>query len=157
MPRTCVPVPITQIICEKECCTMHAFPVRCCVAITGHKSQGMTVASGEPYETCIIHLPEKGEKVAAGYEMVVNSRPKALANFCYGNEIRNLDKSALKKIGQSDAHTQRRRFQEEIKRIYNDSKEAIKAEIGTMDPMHAGPYKRGCAYLNDWYRKKFWT
>ena len=50
MPRTCVPVPITHVICEKGCCSMHAFPVRCSVAITGHKSQGMTVAEGEPYE-----------------------------------------------------------------------------------------------------------
>ena len=38
-----------------------AFPLRVCKAITGHKSQGMTIAKGEPFEMVVVKLPEKGE------------------------------------------------------------------------------------------------
>ena len=134
-----------------------AFPLRVCKAITGHKSQGMTIAKGEPFEMAVVHLPKKGDRVAAGWEMVTSSRAKTLQDFCYGNNVRNLSKSSLRRIGKSESHDQRRAFQEGLKRKYRATKREVMEMIGALDPGGNGSHREGCMFLLKWYRKEFWN
>ena len=57
LPATCVPVPIVKVRCEKGCCGAEALPLRMAISLTGHKSQGMTIARGEQFDKVVIHLP----------------------------------------------------------------------------------------------------
>ena len=98
---------------------MEAFPLRVCKAITAHKSQGMTIAVGEPFDKVVLRYSETGTRVPPGLQMVMTSRPKGLENFCIGNKISDLDKGGLKKIGTSAPHSKRRAYQAELKQIYS--------------------------------------
>ena len=156
-PRTHVPIPMFEFRCDKKCCLMMAFPLRVCKAITGHKSQGMTIAKGEPFEMAVVHLPEKGEKVPPGWEMVTSSRAKTLQDFCYGNNTRDLNKSTLRDIGKSAAHDEHRAFQDGLKRTYRDTKREVMESIAALDPSGNGSYREGCMFLLKWYRNEFWN
>jgi hypothetical protein len=50
LPRTYIPIPIVEEMCEVKCCSARALPLRCCKALSQHKCQGMM--SGNPFE-CI--------------------------------------------------------------------------------------------------------
>jgi len=117
----------------------------------------MTVATGEPFEMAVVHLPEKGELVPAGYSMVTSSRAKALNDFCFGNEVRNLSKTELLAVGKSTANNERRDFQDGLKRTYRDTKHVVVESIGALDPGNGGSYKEVCNFLLKWYRREFWN
>ena len=156
MDRTCVPVPTVCFRCEKNCCTMVTFPLRIAVAITAHKSQGMTIAEDEPFEYAVMHYPEPGTRAPPlGLEHVMTTRPKNLANFCIGNLLNDLDKNTIKRIGKSDGHDKRRAYQNELKQIYKTDKIRMEAEIGEMDPSGNSSYDAGRLFLLQWYRDQF--
>ena len=62
LPRTFVPVPVVDIRCEKKCCSMSMIPLIISIAITIHKSQGMTIGPNEMYEKLIYHFHEENQK-----------------------------------------------------------------------------------------------
>ena len=66
-------IPLT-IRCEKICYTFSLIPLRVCKALTIHKSQGMSVSSGIPYESTVIYLLEIGERTNPGSALVTTSR-----------------------------------------------------------------------------------
>ena len=143
--------------CELKCFAMEAFPLRVCKAITGHKSQGMTIAVGEPFESVVLHYPETGTRVPPGLQTVMTSRPKGLENFCIGNKVSDLDKGGLKKIGKSTSDSKRRVYQAELKQIYRQTNGRVKGEIGALDPNGRNSYEDGCKFLLHWYRNTFWA
>ena len=55
---TCAPIPVITEHCQKHCCTMSTIPLRVCIALTIHKSQGMTIGNGEIFEKAIVYLPD---------------------------------------------------------------------------------------------------
>ena len=57
MPSTFIPVPIAIFCCKKDC-GMEAFRLSVCKAITGHRSQRMTIAVDEPFEKRVLCYPE---------------------------------------------------------------------------------------------------
>ena len=50
------------------------MPLRDYRALTIHKSQGMSIEPGNPFESAAIYLPEKREKTNPGLELVATSR-----------------------------------------------------------------------------------
>ena len=92
MPCTCVPVPIVEIYCTNRYCGMETFPLCMSVALTGHKSQGTTIAKGEPFEKVVIHFPTNGKSNVTGLEIAMTSRASSLSNFCLGHRVADLDK-----------------------------------------------------------------
>jgi hypothetical protein len=52
-----IPIPIVEERCKK--CSVRALPLRCCKALTIHKSQGMTVGPGKPFEYVTVHYQTK--------------------------------------------------------------------------------------------------
>ena len=50
------------------------MPLRVCKALTIHKAQGMSVGPGNPLESAVIYLPEKGERTNPGSALVAISR-----------------------------------------------------------------------------------
>ena len=62
MNSKCVPIPVVEDRCDKKCCSVKTISLRVCIAITIHKSQGMTIGDGEVFEKVIVYLPEAGMK-----------------------------------------------------------------------------------------------
>ena len=74
LPTTCIPIIPLTIRCEKICCTVTSIPLRVCKVLTTHKSQGTSVESGNPFESDVICLPEKGKRTNPGSELGATSR-----------------------------------------------------------------------------------
>jgi hypothetical protein len=137
---------------------METFPLRMAVALTGHKSQGMTIALGELFEKVVIHFSTNGKCTVTGLEMVMTSRAKFLSNFCIGNRLADLDKKALKTIGKSPTNDHRRLFQQRVKSQYEDvDRPRVMNEIAQMDPSGRQTFEGGCDFLIRWYCKTFWN
>ena len=66
MPATCVSVPVVDNQCKKRCCSIRAIPLRVCIAISIHKSQGMTIGPGEVFEKVVVYLPEDQREQSPG-------------------------------------------------------------------------------------------
>ena len=58
LPSTYIPIIPLTIRCEKRCCTVTSIPLRVCKALTIHKSQGMSVGPGNPFQSAVIYLSE---------------------------------------------------------------------------------------------------
>jgi hypothetical protein len=43
---------------RKKCCSITAFPLQICRALTIHKSQGITIGEGEQFKRVAVHLPD---------------------------------------------------------------------------------------------------
>jgi len=54
-PRTYIPIPLAEERCDRKCCSVRALPLRCCKALSIHKSQGMTVGPGKAFEYVTVH------------------------------------------------------------------------------------------------------
>ena len=61
LPSTYIPIIPLTIRCESRCCAATSISLRVCKALTIHKSQGMSIEPGNPFESAITYLPEKGE------------------------------------------------------------------------------------------------
>ena len=69
-----IPVAPITIRCERKGCTVVSIPLRVCKAITIDKVQGMSIGPQKPFESVIISLPEKGERINPGSKLVTFSR-----------------------------------------------------------------------------------
>ena len=69
-----IPIAPITICYERKCCTVTSIPLRVCKAITIDKVQGMSIGPQKPFESVIISLPEKGERINPGSKLVTFSR-----------------------------------------------------------------------------------
>ena len=79
---------------------MTTIPLRVCVALTIHKSQGMTIGPGENFEHAVVYLPDKSknQKSTAGLELVGISRVTSPEFLAIGNHSKSLCIANLKKL-----------------------------------------------------------
>ena len=68
---TLVPVPVSILRCEKQCCSEQAIPLRVAKAVSTYKSQGMTAGEGEEvFEKVVVALPTAGGKKTPSAEHI---------------------------------------------------------------------------------------
>lgn len=152
MPPTWVPIPLVTERCEKNCCQVCAFPLRVCIALTAHKSQGMTVGPGQAFEKVVVYLPEAGSKSTPGLELVAISRATSPECFAIGNAQSSLSRSAIKKIGATAAYQSRREFEAELRELAQSSQETTIAAIKDLDENENNKtYEGGCKFLLNWF------
>ena len=85
---------------EKNC-TVSTIPLRVCIAISIHKSQGMTIGPSQVFKNAVIHLPIDTMKKIPGIELVALSRAINPNCFCLGNMSTELRILSFMKIGTS--------------------------------------------------------
>ena len=108
-----VPIPLTTIRCEKNCCSMTTLPLRVCKAITTYKSQGLSVGQGQEWEYVVVGIPGPGEKSAPGQELVGFSRATEFERLAiYDDEP--VTKESFIKIGRSEGCKKKRAFEAEL-------------------------------------------
>ena len=111
MNSKCVPIPVVEDRCDKKCCSIRTIPLRVCIAITIHKSQGMTVGEGEIFEKVVVYLPEEGMRKHPGLELVAFSRVKRPEDLAVGNDSTTLTRTQILKNGKGKIYDLRREFQ----------------------------------------------
>ena len=154
-PSSWVSIPTVTERCSKNCCTITAIPLRVCVAITIHKSQGMTIGPGQTFKRAVVHLPEQGSRSPPGLELVALSRAMNPDCFAIGNDIATLTKLYVKKIGKGKAYDLRRTFESELIEKAEQSTQKVKESITSLDPSYEGKtFERGCQFLLSWYHDK---
>ena len=97
---------------------MKAFPLYLCKAITYHKIQGTTIATGEPFEKVVLHYQETRNRVSPILWIAMMLRPKGPGNVCIGNKVSNFDTDGLKYIETLATHSKQRAYHTELKKIY---------------------------------------
>ena len=151
LPSTCVPIPIVEEMCEKKCCSVRALPLRCCKALSIHKSQGMTVGPGKPFGFVTVHYPTKGSRSTPGLELVATSRAQKLDYLAVGNEEAELSRQLLGSIGTTKAYESRKTYLSQVKARAEESANRIKEKITLLDESQIKTYKGGCEFLLSWY------
>jgi len=156
LPRTYIPIPIVEERCEKKCCSVRALPLRCCKALSIHKSQGMTVGPGKPFQYITVHYPTKntGARSTPGLELVATSRVESLNYLAVGNRMEDLSKQQLTSIGTTKAYDARKAYLRDIKDRAQRSKEVLMAKITSADPNpneNERSFEGGCQFLLEWY------
>jgi hypothetical protein len=153
-PSTHVPIPICSVHCEKKCCSIQTIPLKVCVAITIHKSQGMTIGPGEQFERAVVYLPESTTKSPPGLELVALSRVSSPSNLAIGNSFRTLTRADIKNIGKTAKYQLRKDFEVELERLCYSSQQYIKNAISNLDTNTSNKtYEGGCSYLLDWFNR----
>jgi hypothetical protein len=151
-----IPITRTTTRCEKNCCSISAFPLQICRALTIHKSQGMTVGEGEQFEKVIVYLPENAK--TPGLPLVACSRSKKATDFAIGNKLQDVSKKAIQQIGTTKAYDARRAF---LKELGEKAKETQQPTINGITALHEGEiesnrsFEGGCEFLLKWYRNNF--
>jgi hypothetical protein len=72
----------------KKCCSITAFPIQICRALTIHKSQGMTIGEGERFKKVVVHLPDNAH--CPGLPLVACSQAKKATDFAFGNKLEEM-------------------------------------------------------------------
>ena len=157
LPSNCIPIPVITEHCEKRCCTMTTVPLRVCIALTIHKSQGMTVGPEENFEKVIVYLPDKGrgQRSTPGLELVAISRATAPECFAIGNPITSLNRSDIKKIGQCKTTQDVKAFHHYLGERVATSQEEARNSIKELDTGAANiedkTFDGGCEILLEWF------
>ena len=138
--------------CEKNCCSITALPLCCCVTLTIHKSQGKTVGPGQQFQKLIITLPAGNTRSAPGLELVAFSCAKSLDCLEIGNASSELSYQSLMKIGATLAYLKRRAFQNELRQWAVQSQRKKVDRITDLDPSPGQKSFEGrCQFLVDLY------
>ena len=155
-PNTWIPVPVITERCERKCCSVQNIPLRVCIAITIHKSQGMTIGDGEIFEKAVVYLPESETKGNAGLELVAFSRVKSPYCLAVGNKRNKQTKRSIQNIGKSDVYTLRRQFQNELEAMDKQTRQPTINAITDLDTAEGNSktYEGGCEYLLKWFHKQ---
>jgi hypothetical protein len=69
MLPTCVPIPVVTERCKKKCCSICELPLHCCVVLSVHKSQGVTVKKDNSFEKLIVNLPTEQARSTPGLDL----------------------------------------------------------------------------------------
>jgi hypothetical protein len=88
--------------------------------------------------------------------MVAISRAMTVGDFAIGNKKEEVTKQALRKIKRIKAYQVRRDFLNKLRAKGEQSQARKKQKISTFLPIDAeimgeNEYKRGCAFLLNWY------
>jgi hypothetical protein len=158
-PATMVPIPVVIDRCQKRCCSITTVPLRVCIAITIHKSQGMTIGDGQIFEKVIVYLPEAGCRSNPGLELVAFSRASGPDCVTVGNDSSILTEMSIKKIGKSAAYDLRREFEQELKQMADGTQAPTMTAITLFDKIEYGDktyeqYEGGCKFLLNWFNEK---
>jgi hypothetical protein len=155
-PATMVPIPVVIDRCQKRCCSITTVPLRVCIAITIHKSQGMTIGDGQIFEKVIVYLPEAGCRSNPGLELVAFSRASGPDYVTVGNDSSILTEMSIKKIGKSVAYDLRREFEQELKQMADVTQAPAMTAITLFDKIEYGDktYEGGCKFLLNWFNEK---
>ena len=153
MSRHCIPIPIHTQRCDKKCCSISTLPLRVCIALTIHKSQGMTIGPEQQFEKVVVHLPEQNANTTPGLELVALSRASSPECFAIGNKQSDLSKLKLKKIGSTKSYKERKLFQNKLRGMAQKTQHTAKENIKQLDPSSVGDktFEGGCAFLLNWY------
>ena len=160
LPSNCVPIPVVTETCEKRCCSMSTIPLRVCVALTIHKSQGMTVGPNENFEKVIVYLPDKSraQRSTLGLELVAMSRATAPEHFAIGNSLQSINISDLKKIGQSKSTEDIKNFHHYLSdraiTTQDESRNLIKQLDSNTENDEDKTFEGGCEHLLDWFNSQ---
>lgn len=153
MPSTYVPIPVTVVRCERNCCSCKGVPLRVCKAISIHKAQGATFGENQPFSNCVSYLPYANSKTVPGLELVSLSRAQKPTDLAIGNRMSTLNRVQILKIGTSNAYKERQDFHTMIKERADATKTRIVEQVKALDPIaHKPTYDGGCAYLLGWFR-----
>ena len=156
-PANWVPIPVVTEHCEKRCCSITTIPLRVCVALTIHKSQGMTIGPGENFEKVIVYLPDKGlgQKSVAGLELVAISRATSIEHLAIGNPSSSLFIKDLKSIGKNKTNENIKKFHHFLDERAENSQCQVKEAITNLDDaVHDSANKTfngGCNFLLSWF------
>jgi hypothetical protein len=155
MPRTCVPIEPHTVRCEHKCCSATQVPLRVCKAVTGQKSQGMSVGEGHPWEKAVVGLPgSQSRNKTPGSELVMTSRvtgPQALA---IDDSEEDVTYSMLCGIGKGAAYDKRRQFEQELLQLASETQGPFRQRILDSDPNRDQPtLDGGFQALVRWYRE----
>lgn len=152
-PPTCVAIPICTQRCEKKCCSISAIPLRVCVALSIHKSQGMTVGENEQFRRVRMFFPGPTDRKTPGLEIVAASRAKTPNDFVLANDSSEIYKTEIRKIGATPAYAEKRRFQDMLKQRAQPSQQVTIDAITDLDPnADDKTFEGGCEFLLRWYR-----
>jgi hypothetical protein len=153
LPSTYVPIPIVDEMCEKKCCSVRALPLRCCKALSIHKSQGMTVGPGKPFKFVTVYYPTKRSSAGStpGLELVATSRAEKLDYLAVGNVEAEFSKQLLGSIGTTKAYETRKTYLQKVKARAEESANRIKEKITLLDENTVQTYEGGCEFLLAWY------
>ena len=139
-------------MCEKKCCSVTAFPLRCCAALSIHKSQGMTVGPGQPFEKVIIYYPaEPGRSNTPGLELVASSRAMNIECLTIGNPVQELTYKYIGSIGNTPTNAKQKLFLNDIQQKSVGSQKRTKECIKALDPATNKTYDGGAELLLKWY------
>ena len=101
--------PVT-IRCEKKCCTFTSIPLRVCKATTIHKAQEMSIGPRTPFESVIISLAEKGERMNPCPELVEFSRVTTISALAICDTNGQIITETIKCIGTGRNYNKRKIF-----------------------------------------------
>ena len=151
----CVPIPVVEDRCDKKCCSIKTIPLRVCIAITIHKSQGMTIGEGEIFEKVVVYLPEEGMRKNPGLELVAFSRVKRPEDLAIGNDSGKLTRMQIQRIGKGKIYDLRREFQQKLKLMEKETQAPTIQAITNLDTVNEPKtYEGGCAFLLDWFKEQ---
>ena len=81
------------------------------------------------------------------------SRAKTEDNFTLGNELNELLRAEIKKIGNTKAYKARNDFLKNVQERVKSTQEKIREGITNLDQAETGKsYEGGCQFLLEWYR-----
>ena len=150
---THVPIPCYTARCEKGCCTMTTAPLRVCKAITGHKSQGMTVGDGHFWKCVVVALASSRGMNIPGLEQVAISRATSLDCLALLNTHEHpVSLERLMKIGKGPAYDKRRSFEAKLRELEKQTIAPIQKKIAAFSPGEYKSFKAGYDALVQWYR-----
>ena len=154
-PNNWIPIPMVTEFCEKKCCSVKTIPLRVCIALTIHKSQGMTIGPKENFEKIVIHLPNKalGHRSTAGLELVALSRVTSIENIAIGNDHNSLFRADLKNIGKNKTNEKIKEFHKLLFSMESISQISTINEITQLD-LNTDcdkTFDGGCDFLLSWF------
>ena len=153
MPSTYVLILFVKEMCEKKSCSVSSLPLRCCAALSIHKSQGMTVGPGQLFEKVIIYYPaEPGTRSnTPGLELIALSRAMNIECLAIGNPVQELSYKYIECIGNTPAYAKQKLFLNDIQQKSVGSQTRTKACIKALDPATNKTYDGGAEFLLKWY------